>query len=405
LEDDDMNSSAAAGLPAGAQRMKNVMDGIFQANPAYELVLFDRLPPEQRESLAPLSGDPDFYGILRPRHDSRLGIKSVCRDTALLLYTLQSPGPLPAYVLAQPGAPKAIAQLILDGVLSIQSEGALLSGPSAFSSVCEPLDETTPGNCLAVLSRDALRYAQRLTLSDAARLSMRLYSYNRIPLSPGWRKQFPDAAAVARCLGVEPDGPNFRLLSRDWIQMETPPPNDAWLAWQSRQPRVARRSPGYKLYLSPHPGFVRDAFDALVRLAADSGAYAFKAGKEIHGLLRPDKIVVYFHHRDALRETARELGARLERCPAQGVPFTAQLGAGPLLSWGIDPPEETAAPAWLRRESWRLWVSNRLAVALLAARREESSVEPWRFALERLRLEGVDTNLWTPLDPPAKGEL
>jgi hypothetical protein len=77
-----------------------------------------------------------------------------------------------------------------------------------------------------------------------------------------------------------------------------------------------------------------------------------------------------------------------------------------LLSWGIDPPRQKGALSWQERESWRLWITNRLATAILAAKKTQSDgLEPWRFALERLRLENVDTETWTPLAsfgrPPA----
>ena len=59
--------------------------------------------------------------------------------------------------------------------------------------------------------------------------------------------------------------------------------------------------------------------------------------------------------------------------------------------------------SWMGRESWRLWLTNRLANALLTAKRtpassSASSLRPWQYALERLRLEGVDTSSWTPAD-------
>ena len=60
----------------------------LQANPAYELVLFDRLSTPERLALEALGRDPDGYGILRPREDARLSIKSVSRETALLWFTL-----------------------------------------------------------------------------------------------------------------------------------------------------------------------------------------------------------------------------------------------------------------------------------------------------------------------------
>jgi hypothetical protein len=68
-----------------------------------------------------------------------------------------------------------------------------------------------------------------------------------------------------------------------------------------------------------------------------------------------------------------------------------------LLSWGFDPPPDKGALAWRERESWRLWVTNRLAIALVSAkRRGAAGIEPWQFALERLRLENVDTDTWAP---------
>jgi hypothetical protein len=88
---------------------------------------------------------------------------------------------------------------------------------------------------------------------------------------------------------------------------------------------------------------------------------------------------------------------KLSGCPLHGVPFTAELAGGGLLSWGIDPPAEKQTVPWLERESWRLWVANRLASALLLAKTStKADIQPWRFALERLRLEGVDTQTWAP---------
>ncbi|HSF38683.1 MAG TPA: hypothetical protein VLT87_02755, partial [Thermoanaerobaculia bacterium] len=70
------------------------------------------------------------------------------------------------------------------------------------------------------------------------------------------------------------------------------------------------------------------------------------------------------------------------------------------LSWGVDPPAEERSAFGDGRESWRFWLTHRLARALLAGKAAGKaageSVEPWRFALERLRLEGVDTDSWTP---------
>lgn len=389
-------SSIAEVETTNATRLKNILDATFQANPAYELVVFENLPAGQQELFADLKKDPEFYGLLQPKPESKLGIKSACRETALLFMKLRRPGVLPAFVTEQPEANQAIAELVLDGVLTLQKDGAMVTGAQAFEAICEPGIAEAPKSSIAELSRAALEYAQSLPVDDVNRVSTRLYSYNRIPVSPAWRQLFPGKDAVARVLAVDPDGVNARLLSRDWTQLDIAPTNEVWLSWQSRHPVFSYRRTAYKLYISPHPGSIRRAFDALVSVAARGGPVAFKVGRDVQGILRPDKLVVYFATREALQATAQELSRKLEGCPAQGVPFTAQIGDTALLSWGIDPPEEMAAPPWMQRESWRLWVTNRLAVALLMAKSSDQPVDCWRFAVERLRLDGVDTGLWTP---------
>jgi hypothetical protein len=122
----------------------------------------------------------------------------------------------------------------------------------------------------------------------------------------------------------------------------------------------------------------------------------FKIGKDIYGLLRPDKIVAYCKSFEELSCLANTLLPEIKEYPAQGVPFTAGFGDTGILSWGTDPPDEVQVSNEINRESWRLWVTNRLAVALLAARAATTDLEPWQFALERMRLEGVNTEKWIP---------
>lgn len=125
--------------------------------------------------------------------------------------------------------------------------------------------------------------------------------------------------------------------------------------------------------------------------------FYWKVGRDVYGLLRPDKIVVYFREFADLQETGASILEKLERCPAHGVPFTAELAGEGLLSWGIDPPMEKHSVPWLERESWRLRICNRLATALLLAKAStRSGISAQRFAMDRLRLEGIDTETWTP---------
>jgi hypothetical protein len=129
-------------------------------------------------------------------------------------------------------------------------------------------------------------------------------------------------------------------------------------------------------------------------LGSAPGVRAFKVGADVAGLCRPDKVVVYFDRLDDLHDAAGRLRERLDGCPAQGVPFTAAVTLDGLLSWGADPPVPGHRAA---ATSWRLWVSERLGDYLCDARTSRpGELEPAQFALERLRLAGIDTETWVP---------
>ncbi|MFL6194774.1 MAG: hypothetical protein ACJ75H_11430 [Thermoanaerobaculia bacterium] len=349
----------------------------FRANPLYELVLWDRLEPGERQALAGLRGDPGFYGVLRPAGDRGLGARSVDRDTALLFLTLREPGPLPAYVRSMLGAEAAVtvARLVADGVLEVERDGAFVSGPAALETDGGPEGDGR----LARLSVEALRYGQALAamaVDDARLLSWRLYGYNQRPLTPAWKRRWPSPEAVERDLGIASG------LDRRWVSSG----RAGWLSWQARnqEPRAAG-GPTWKLYVSPVPEALAESFGEIVEALARGRASQFKIGSDAAGLLRPDKIVAYFPSFERLSQAAAVVTERLAGVPAQGVPFTSEISGDGLLSWGLDPPGA---------ESWRLWLTHRLARALLSAR--SAAGEPWRLALERVRLEGVDTATWTP---------
>jgi hypothetical protein len=376
--------------------MQDLLGRELRANPAYELVLWDRLAPEERRALDRLPRDPDFYGILRPRSmegaSAALGVKAVDRDTALLFLTLREPGPLPSYVRSALGEAtgRTIARLIADGVLEAEKDGGFVWGPAAL----EARGDLANGGRLAELSLAALRYGQALAIDDPLRLSFRLYGYNRRPLTPRWRKLLSGPEAVQAHLGIDSGGAHRKLLDRTW---RPSPPSEAWLSWRSRaaEPAADPRDVTWKLYVSPTPEALAEGFGAILESLAAARAGQFKIGSGAAGLLRPDKIVAYFPTFERLEEAARAVESRLAGVAAQGVPFTSEIAGGGLLSWGMDPPVTERDP-WGGRESWRLWLTHRLARALIAARSAGEEVEPWRYAVERLRLEGVDPASWTP---------
>jgi hypothetical protein len=388
----------------------NLLGRDFRANPRYELVLFDRLPVAERQRASGLLADPGFYGILRPQGGSSLGLKSVDRDTALLFLTLREPGPLPAYVGALLGEEleRTVAQLVADGVFEVEVDsgsGVFVSGAAAFDALGDRGsvgDREEAGGHLHGLSLAALRYAEGLAVDDPTLLTLRLYAYNRRPLTPAWQRLLPDAPAVERFLGIGPGGASRRMLEQHWSRR---PGFAGWMSWRRRGPAAGGGSPGrggrgtargqatYKLYVSPAPEVLPTAFGEILAALVTARVPQVKIGSDARGMLRPDKIVAHFPDFEALAAAAARLSERLAGIAVQGVPFTAEIGGDGLVSWGVDPPHPAGSPA-SGRESWRTWLCRRLALALLAAR--GSSPEPWRFALERLRLEGVDTTTWAP---------
>jgi hypothetical protein len=210
----------------------------------------------------------------------------------------------------------------------------------------------------------------------------------------------PNEAALRQCLLLTDDAANTQHLAARWLPVPPDPDNDGWLFWQSRQRLAGQPLAAFKLYLSPHPSHLREALEAMIPALEHTRANAFKIGRNLAGMLRPDKMIAYFSHFDQLQEAARRIGSTLAGCPAHGVPFTAQLSS-PLLSWGADPPAERDLPPWLQRQSWRLWITNRLGVSLSQAKQQHSSSpsqspEPWQFAMARLSLDGIDTTTWSP---------
>ncbi|HEX3131362.1 MAG TPA: hypothetical protein VH394_28755 [Thermoanaerobaculia bacterium] len=376
---------------------REILGRAFRANPAFELVLYDRLADEERKALADLRRDPDFYGILRPREGAAaLGVKSVDRETALLFLTLGEPGPLPSYMeaLLGEGVLRTVGRLVADGILEVEHGGGFVFGAAALPLLGERDVAGGAASRLAGISEDALRYGQDLDLDDAFLLSHRLYGYNRRPLTPRWKRLLgtgDGANAVRAWLGIGPGGRWRQELDRGW---ESKGPNEWWLSWRSRAPveDVTGSGATWKLYVSPAPEVLPESFGAILEALAAARAPQFKVGADAWGLLRADKIVAYFPSFELLAAAADALASRLSGMPAQGVPFTSEIGGDGLLSWGVDPPREESP---LGGESWRLWLTHRLARAILSAKSTESA-EPWRFALERVRLEGVDTDTWTP---------
>ena len=349
----------------------------------------DELTADQRAPFVELERNDGFYGLLVPRPPFEANVKSIAADGAALFRSLASPGPVTL--------DDEVIDLVLDGVLEVSHGDDFHWGAGALSDVGVALPSFAHVNAVERLSLDALRHAADLDTADSTTLATALYLYNRIPISRFWRSRFADRQAILGQLGAD-RGALAALLDAHW----TAGNSQGWLTWRPRAPQPRDNNAAmFKLYVSARPESIRDAFETLVRVLAERGGTDFKIGDSAYGLLRPDKLVMYFGSRREVDEVAEALAPRLDGCAAHGVPFTAGIDDDGLLSWGVDPPESERALSWMGRESWRLWLATKLANALALAKVSApggNREAVCGFALERVRRYGVDVERWTPTE-------
>lgn len=368
--------------------MSNVFDKVrLRANPAYRAVPWNRLASEARQTL---EIDTDSYGVLMPRDGQDLPVIAVDRDTALLFLSLQEPGPAPDFVFAMTKgeSDRILRRLIFDSILQMEQADTFVSGPEACAQL--GMASGAAAGALAKLSIDALNYGAALIHADPATLAQKLYSYNRRPMTPALRRRLPGRRACLSFLGLEGERDAPSAIARFWSRGDDDSP---WLVFTRRQSQRQRREQSCKLYVGLAFEELPDCLPVLAEALAAGEALQFKIGTDLDGFLRPDKLVAYFPNKETLSAAAQALLPILSNRAVHAVPFSAEIAASGALSWGMDPDN-----AWFGdRMSWRQWICEKLAAALIAARSSAAgTVAPWQFALERLRLEGVNTGTFMP---------
>lgn len=340
------------------------------------------------------------YGVARKLDHEDGTYRLLSCQAALLLLSLEKPGPLPAFVRTGANSKELeseVVRLVLDGLLEVECDGAFVSGPLAAG--LEPF-EAAPDSRLSAISLSALRWAAGLALpaSRLQEVAAGLYGFNSLPLSAAQARRWPNRTVTAEWVDSQLGSAGVRYLRRAFA----PVPSHSEGGWRS----FTRKQPGleggeqttFKLYVSPLPEAVPATWSRLIDLLPATKATAFKVGADARGILRSDKIVVYFAEFASLARAAALFSEGLSQVPPHGVPFTSEIAGDGLLSWGLDPPDAQSRDVlWSTRPSWRLWLVSRLAEALVgASNHQEFGGTVWKSALERLWLDGIDTATWTP---------
>jgi len=376
----------------------------FRSGAAYRLVEWCDLEQHEKELLSGLYDESEVYGIFRPvvsRAD--LTIKVAYREIALIYLHLTHPRGLPHYLFMS-SQEKAVIQLVLDGVLEIESEGGFLSGaasvPALLGDTLAPISGVP--NYLSRLSTRAINYGLRLRNQDPRSLANRLYTFNTVPWDARKKMAFLSEQSVREFLFSAATTSTKRLLLELWTE-EPLTEQSYWISWSKKKANhePAADKPTYKIYVSPVMRDLPVVFEQVARILSGEETISMKAGLRIEGLLRPDKMVAYFANWESLASAATRLSKALNGYSAQGVIFTAQLGESGLLSWGVDPPVTQLVNA-VEAGSWRYSVADQTALAILQAQTEKvSDGEALDFIRAKLLAAGVDTETWTHSNDPA----
>ena len=370
------------------------------------LVEWEKLGIGEQEMLSGLYDEAEVYGVFRPVLSSaNLTLKVAYKEVALLYMHLQHSDTLPRYILtfSDGKSCETIAQLVLDGILEIEYEGKFVSGAAALKALYGEMLSDGPATSgrLAVLSMEGIRYALHLRDLDMRSLSNRLYTFNTIPWDVQARSKFLSHHSVKVFLFPAAQSETNMLLNKHWQ------PNDSseekyWFSWwkrgESQGQVTANDLPTYKLYISPVISDLPRLLNPVIKVLSSSKAFSFKIGATLQGLLRPDKMVAYFNNWLEMGQAAAAMSAELNGFTPHGVPFTAQIDETGILSWGVDPAETDVLSA-IEAGSWRMRVTDHLALAIISAQTDQlDTKQALQFIRAKLYAAGINTEAWAAVN-------
>jgi hypothetical protein len=382
-------------------KFKFLLEKKFRAGDLYRLREWSQLDSDQKESLAGLQDESEVYGVFEPQARSTpIARKVAYREVALLYFHLQHSNKLPHYLIfpRDEKINETIAALLLDGIIEIEWEGKFVSGLDAMMAIYDDdiINEGHPQTYLSQLSYRAIRYAWTLNDHDERSMASRLYAFNTVPWDASMKTMFHEKHNVNDFLFSSIDDDTMNTLNEQWHSTVTE--KKEWLSWNRKAMKtpIEPQSPHiYKLYVSPLINDVPAVLARCLPAINTSDAVSFKIGNTLRGLLRPDKMVVYFYSKESLIQMARVLKESLKDFPSQGVPFSSQLDDDGLLSWGQDPGDE-GKPIF-ETGSWRTVISDKLA-AMLAHVKKNKLRWPQAIAYieATMQTKGIDIRNWEP---------
>jgi hypothetical protein len=372
---------------------------------SYQLVEWNELNITEQKMLSGLHDEAEVYGIFQPLFSSSHLTKKVAyKEVALLYLHLNKTNNLPHYLFlsAEEKLNETITQLVLDNILEIEYEGNFVSGTAAVKAIFGETffeNEIIP-DYLSKLSMGAIQYALLLHDLDMRSLSRKLYTFNTTPWNEYAKSKFYAEHSIKEFLFPSANKEINNLLSEFWLSNLSE--GKYWLSWWKKKANedflITSDKPTFKLYISPVINDLPKVFQRVIPILSASSVFNFKIGGNIEALLRPDKMVVYFENRKELMETASLLKKELKGYKSQGVPFTSQIDEQGILSWGVD-PADSAVLSTIEAGSWRLKVTDQLALAILQAQKDRLNLQlSIQFIRKKLLSVGINTESWTSIE-------
>ena len=387
-----------------------MLNNIFRLNPIFSITPVEDLTEEQRRNFRRTLSGKGIYSLLHAPREADFTVKALNRPLSEFLENLIEPGTI-AGLLEELGeeSDREVRQLIvrflLDGVLEIRAEGGFISGIEAFNAVMSPSETAAvpavggDRHDLHRLSAAALDFAMRSTYTHSRDIAWILYNFNRMPMNRRRRRELPDETAVLDFLGLDAEG--CWPAMPDAIRPVPPERDDegnltpffqVWRSWMIGPRRGGRNKLGYKVYVSALPEETPASFRIVRDRALDAGASSMKTGRVASAMLRCDKLIVYFKSIGPAMEFGREIVRETSSLRGQGVPFTYPVSPeSRLVSIGVDPPGKFSI-----MNSWRRYVTDKLAVAIQGAHREDAD-DPSAYIRMNMRLFGIDMDEWRPV--------
>lgn len=356
---------------------------------------------ETKQLLCALENDTEVYGVFVPLQQQGATAKVAYLQTAMLYLHLQQAETLPHYFTVTPTQQKneTIARLVLDDIIEIKWEGKFVSGTAATEAIFGGLlfDETTPPNQIAALSMQAIQYVWELPYNDVAAIADHLYAFNTIVWDAAMKQAFLQKNSIKQFLFPGIDIATDKWPGNSWL-FSAGAEKKGWLSWMRPLKQNDDFSRTYKLYISPLMEHMPAVIKKAMPVINASKAISFKTGSNLHGQLRPDKMIVYFTCMKDLTEAFQLFEKELHGFAAQGVPFTSQLDDTGLLSYGIDPPAEEVLEQ-IEGGSWRTAVTDRLAACIAQTKRDGLNwPQSLLFIKAGLLTDSIDPISWEPVN-------